>query len=87
MNSRLARALRLAKGLAAASKGGVILYAPGKTVEESVACAIVAGRHPPFVVVPAPVGPEQWEAEAVAQQIELQRRAEAFFRTGCVPEN
>jgi len=70
-----------------AHTGGAILEAPGETYADAVDRAIAAGRHPPFVVVPAPIGPKQWEAEAVAQQIELQRQAEVFFRTGCVLEN
>jgi hypothetical protein len=70
---------------AVAPAGGVIHQQLGETVEAAVERAKAAGRRPPFVVMPARISAEQWQAEAAAQQQELVRRAAVYMSTGRDP--
>ena len=77
-----ARIQRLERITAPANRGGVLRQLPGESVEQAIERAGREGRTVQFMVMPAIPSPEQWEAEAAANQQRLIERAAVFMRGG-----
>lgn len=86
MTDRLMKRIAAIEQRRAPTRGGVIHQLPDETPEEAAQRAIAAGRVGPFVLMPAPVSAEAWQASAVASQVRLKQRAEVFLRTGEDPD-